>query len=219
MKKQVKIYPFILYFLILILLPFYSYAQERTFGLKGGLNLASLSIEDVSDANILPGFHGGAWVNIPLSGDISLQPELLYSGKGVEAVYDEEFLGIEIAEGETKIRLNYIDIPVYVNYNLSEDFHFFIGPYVGFLLNANINTSAEILDFLDYTNQDKISKDEFKSTDFGLSGGLGFSIDPVSFGFNYSLGLMTVATDESQMEALLESSKNNVIQVFVGIHF
>lgn len=219
MKKRAKKFKTMLYFLILTLLPLTTLAQQRTIGLKGGLSLSSLSIDNVTDSDILPGFHGGAWVNIPLSGDISLQPELLYSGKGVEAVYDEEFLGIEIAEGETKIRLNYIDIPVYVNYNLSEDFHFFIGPYVGFLLNANINTSAEILDFLDYTNQDEISKDEFKSTDFGLSGGLGFSIDPVSFGFNYSLGLMTVATDESQMEALLESSKNNVIQVFVGIHF
>lgn len=219
MKYRNNISKIFITFLVLTFLPFSSTAQNLPFGLKGGLNLSSLSVEDANDSNLLPGFYGGVWTKIVLSENFGIQPELLYSSQGVKATYDEEFLGIPVADGETKLRLNYINLPVYLNYKLSEDFRFFLGPYLGFLLNARMETDADILDFLSYENSDEVDIKEFSSIDAGISGGLGFELKPFVFGFNYNLGLIKVAADESRMERLIGEAKNTNIQVFAGVYF
>ena len=57
------------------------------FGIKGGVNLASLEIDDDTPAtnfntNSKTSFHVGVYGNIPLSDMFRFQPELLYVGGG-----------------------------------------------------------------------------------------------------------------------------------------
>ncbi len=194
-------------------------AQDVGFGVKGGLNLANMTIEDANDKNIRPGFHLGVSAKLPLTDQFAIQPELLYSTKGVEMNYDEDFLGIDIADGESDFKFAYLDIPVYLVFNLSEDFNFHFGPYVGFLLDAEVDTDAEVLDFIDIDDNEDLDRDHFKSTEFGLSGGLGFEFGSFKTGFNYNHGLTQVAEDDDPAEVLLGDAKNNVIQVYVGLLF
>lgn len=194
-------------------------AQENKFGLKGGLNLSSLNIDNADDNNIVPGFHAGFWGRIMLSDVVSFQPEVLYSGKGVKTVYNEDFLGVDVADGETKLNLNYIEIPLHFAYHLSEDFNFHAGPYVGMLMNASVETQGEVLDFIDIDNAEDLDRSEFNTLDYGISVGLGFNVDALMFGFNYSMGLNPVAKDGESMENLLDNAKNRNIQVYVGIMF
>ncbi|HYW95417.1 MAG TPA: porin family protein [Bacteroidales bacterium] len=194
-------------------------AQESKAGIKGGLNLSWLTIDQANDNNIIPGFNAGVWGHLMMNEKFGIQPEVLYSGKGMKAVYNKDFLGFDVADGTTKLNLNYIDIPVYLTYNLAEDFNFHIGPYVGFLMNAHINTDSQILNFMNVNSSDDIDRSKFNTIDYGLAGGLGFSIDPLIFGFNYSIGLNQVAKDGESTEDLLGNAKNNTIQVYAGFVF
>ena len=188
-----------------------AHAQMPQFGIKAGLNLSNMSVDGADDSNILPGFHVGAFTSVPIgTSAFSVQPELLYSTKGMKAEYTES------VTGEATYRLNYIDIPVYLVYNLARDFNFHAGPYVGFLLNAHTEFDSEVVDFLEITSEDE---DYFNSITVGLSAGLGFSLMKFDLGFNYSFGFIPVADENKALEPLLGDAKNNVIQVYVGYRF
>ena len=189
-----------------------------SFGIKGGLNLTTMSVDDVDENNVFPSFHVGFWGKVPISEKFAVQPEVLFSVKGMKAEYDEDFLGVPVVDGETTLKLSYIDVPVYFVYNLSEDFNFHLGPYVSFLLDANLDADNEILGFIDIDNEDDLDKDNFNKVDAGISAGLGFNLNNFLFGFNYNLGLTEVAKEDAA-EALIGDAKNNVIQVYVGLAF
>jgi len=70
----------------------FSKAQDKTdfrdkinFGLKAGLNLSNVydTKGEQFDASAKFGFTGGAFVSIPLGTYIGVQPEILYSQKGI----------------------------------------------------------------------------------------------------------------------------------------
>ncbi|MCG6188339.1 porin family protein [Maribellus maritimus] len=191
------------------------YAQESQSGIKGGLNLSSLTTDGNNDKNLKTGFHAGVYTKIPLSESFAIQPELMYSGKGIKLNYDES----AFADGETKFNLNYIDLPVKLVFNLSEDFEFQFGPYVGYLINANVDTNAEVLDFWNIESNDELNREHFHSLDYGLTAGLGFDLEPLILGFNYNLGLNQVAKDDDASYDILGDAKNSVIQVYVGMKF
>lgn len=188
--------------------------MKASSGIKGGLNLSSLSTDGNDDKNLKLGMHAGVFTKIPLSEVFAIQPELLYSNKGMKINYDES----ATTDGESKFHLNYIDLPVKLVFNLAKDFEFQVGPYVSYLINAKTDTDAEILEYFDIDSEDELDRDHFHTIDYGLTAGLGFDMDPLIFGLNYNLGLNQVAKDEGA-ENMLGDAKNMVIQVYVGIKF
>lgn len=66
-----------------------SKAQESVSGIKGGLNLSSLTTDGNDDKNLKAGFHLGVYNKIPLGASVAIQPELLYSVKGMKLDYNE----------------------------------------------------------------------------------------------------------------------------------
>ena len=62
-------------------------AQDVRFGVKGGLNIATLT-GDVQDASTKVGFHVGGFAEIKVSDKFAVQPELLFSTQGAKS--DEE---------------------------------------------------------------------------------------------------------------------------------
>ena len=191
-----------------------AYAQFTQFGAKAGVNFSNMTIDDSSDKTLKTGFHAGVFGRMGLTESFSLQPELLYTTKGLTNTYDNA-----LAEGEAKFNLNYIEIPINFVYHLAEDFSFQLGPYVGYLLNANVSTSNSLLDFFDIDTNDNIDRDNFKSFDLGLTAGLDFTLDPVILGFKYNLGLVNVGKDNVVSEQLLGDARNTVIQIYAGILF
>lgn len=189
-------------------------AQNSITGIKGGLNLSSLSTDGNSDKNLNPGFHAGVFTKIPLSESLSIQPELLYSGKGIKLNFDES----AVADGEAKFNLNYVDLPVKLVFNLAEDFSFEVGPYVSYLLGANVDTDGEVFG-ADISSEDELDRDHFNTFDYGFTAGLGFDFDPMIVGFNYNLGLKQVADDDDVSYDLIGDAKNMVIQAYVGFKF
>ncbi len=98
-------------------------------GLKGGLNVATLSSPAYnysSDPRISANFGGLA--HIHLSKEFAIQPELLFSGQGAKRTSEGK---------EFKTNLNYLQIPVLLQYLIGTGFRLETGPQFGFLLNAN----------------------------------------------------------------------------------
>ena len=165
-------------------------AQAR-FGLKAGVNIATLGgddLEDVEGKKSNTGFYFGGLVNVPLSTNFAFQPELIYSAKQ----------GIEFNDGaEVNINLGYINIPLMLQY-MSSGFVAELGPQVGFNLTSKAKFDGEEEDF----------DDQIKGIDFGVNVGLGY-ITNSGFGFNarYNLGLSNIG-EESDSDV-----KNRVFQV------
>jgi len=192
----------------------YASAQFTQYGIKGGVNFSNMTIDDADDNSLRTGFHAGFFGKMGFTDGFSLQPEILFSTKGLTRSYDAL-----VASGEAKVNLSYIELPVNLVYNLSEDFAFHFGPYVGYLAAANVSTNNEILGFLDIDTEDDINRDNFKPIDFGLTAGLDFNLERFLFGFKYNYGLTRVAKDAIPANQLLGDARNTVIQIYAGILF
>ena len=164
-------------------------AQEIKFGIKGGLNFASISGDNTKGTDVVTSFNLGLLSEIPISKKFSFQPELMYSGQGYSLKDDT-------------IALSYLNIPLMGKYYLTKGLSVEAGPQVGFLLAAK-NDKTNI-------------KDSFNTVDFGVNFGLGYKLDNgLNFVARYNLGL----TDINNVESSSSKNKNSVFQLSVGYFF
>ncbi len=186
-------------------LPFLAKAQEFHGGIKGGLNLSNLYINDVDDENARVGFHAGLFGQLELADAFAIQPEILYSTKGAKAEYD-----ITVFEGESELNLNYLDIPVLAVFKIGDVFEIHAGPYVGFLLNSKFSTEGDLGD-----DVEELDKDHFSETDFGLSAGAAFGTETLKAGLRYNYGLTEIA-DSDIASTFIGDAKNSALQLYIS---
>src|SRR5215203_329104 len=99
-------------------------AQNAKFGIKGGLNVSTLTDDDDELGSRL-GFNGGLLAHVHLSPQLALQPEIVYSSQGAKYT---------LTSGEEhSLALNYVNIPMQVQYMFDNGFRIQTGPQVGFL--------------------------------------------------------------------------------------
>lgn len=165
----------------------YADAQHNNFGVKAGLNVASLSN---SDSSTLIGFHfGGLAEFMVITEKLSLQPEVLFSTQGAKSDADED------------LKLNYITVPVMFKYYFLEYFSVEAGPRVGFLISAKEGNSDV--------------KDSYNEIDFGVDAGVNYDITKKIFAqLRYDYGIIDVQKGVPSGE---DGSKNGVIQLSVGV--
>lgn len=190
-------------------------AQETSVGLKGGLNLSTISADGGEDKNLKPGFHVGVFTNVGINEAFGFQPELLFSTKGLKINYD----GAIITDGETHFNINYLELPLYLTVDLFETFRFQVGPYVSYLLSANVDTDASVFNYFEINSSDELDREYFNAFDYGLAAGIAFNFDALEVGVNYTYGLNQVAKNDEPSHRLLGDGKNRVIQVYAGIKF
>lgn len=178
-------------------------------GIKGGLNVSNLYVDEVNDENSRFGFNVGLYAQLFSSEFFAIQPELLYSTKGTKTMYDFPLGG----EGSTKFNLNYLEVPVLAVIKLGPAVELQFGPYWGYLLAANITQDGDGGD--DYQELDR---DAFTSWDFGLAGGLGINFGATQIGARYNYGLREIA-DSNAAQAQLGDAKNSCAQLFIAFNF
>jgi hypothetical protein len=176
-------------------------------GIKGGLNVSNLYVNDVDDENARFGFNAGFYGQILSSETFAIQPELLFSTKGTQADYGG------IVNSTVKFNLNYIDLPVLAVIKLGPSAEIHAGPYFSYLVNANIDYSGNI-----GSGNDEINRDNLKSYDWGWSGGLGLNFGGVQIGARYNYGMVKIADSEGARQ-LLDNSKNSVAQLYIAFNF
>lgn len=151
------------------------------FGVKLGANMANITNGDGNKMKF--GINGGIQAQLHLSEMFSVAPEAVYSAQGAKG------------DGDASLNLNYINVPVLLQYNNPSGFFAHTGPQLGFLMSAKSKSGGESVDV----------KDFMKSTDFSWAIGAGFATQS-GFGFNarYNIGLSSLADGSD--------SKNSVIQ-------
>jgi hypothetical protein len=181
------------------------------FGIKGGVNLSNLYVDDVEDENMKVGVNVGVFAKLPVSRGFSIQPELLYTSKGSKLRYNNIF-----GDGEYRFNLNYVELPVLAVFNLGKNFNIHAGPYAALLTSANIkrldNESGDVDDIAD------LDTDNFKRFDYGLVGGVGFDIQNFTIGARYNYGLNEIGDGGIAGEAT-KNSKNSAFTFYIGIGF
>lgn len=210
---------FLLIFVSLVLFAYsYSFAQFSV-GPRMGINLATITSDPDNRDDIVQnlGFQFGAVGNIEFNELLSLQPELLFSQKGIKFKNGSDYI---------KLTTNYLEIPVLIKVSFgSDDFKGFFnaGPYFGYWLSGKSiicfdgKTEKDIYEFDDEgNNQDN-------RLDLGLSfgGGMAFKIGSgnLIFDLRYGLGLADMNKIEGDKPDNYTKSLNRVIGISLGYLF
>ena len=173
-------------------------SQDINFGVKGGVNFASLT-GDTSGLETRTAFHFGIVAEVQISDKFAFQPELLYSSQGAK---DSEF--------DEELKTTYLNIPLMAKYYVAENISIEAGPQIGLLLSAKTEIDGA---------DDEDIKFRFRDVDFGFNFGLGYKLDSgLNFGLRYNLGISNIV---NEVEAFVTDNKinNSVFQISIGYLF
>jgi hypothetical protein len=181
---------------ICLMLVFSNMQAQVKFGPKAGLNLSTMTLSYMGvsiDPTILIGFNVGVLSEIPLSGNLSIQPAILYSTKGSK---------FSVMSEEMQISPSFIEIPVNVVYKFdlgSIKVFLNAGPYAAYGIGGKVDSGGESADIVFGTEE----TDDMKPMDFGLNIGAGIEISRIIISANYGLGLANLApvtTDDEEFK-------------------
>lgn len=177
MKKILLVLSFVLFSL-------HSFSQEALYGVRAGFNISNLDFEPQVPSGIenrhRNGFAIGFFAEYNLSGDLSFAPEIQFSAEGAK----EEF-----------IRIDYIQMPLFLKYKVIESLALGIGPQV----------SLKGHDYED--GQQNLAFSGLVGLEYNLS-------DNFFLDFRYSYGFTNIFDDETNLEA-----KNTNMQIGFGVKF
>jgi hypothetical protein len=153
-------------------------AQQGTtrFGLKGGINLSTITGDNAEVFSSSLGAYFGGLANIPIAVQFSIQPEAMLSFEGTKFNSN----GVS-----GKISASFVNLPVLGQYHPGGGFILQSGPQLGLLLGATQKV----------TNGGSQSvKDQLKSTNFSWVFGAAVQPKgtPVGFNIRYNLGLSNI---------------------------
>ena len=181
-------------------------------GVKAGVNLTNMYVQDVSDENMKVGLNAGFFAKLPLTRGFSIQPELLYSSKGAKETYNNFLQG----SGEYRFNLNYIELPVLAVINVGKNFNIHAGPYISYLASVNIKNMD---DKGNIQGTDELNAENFNRIDYGIAGGFGVDVQNFTLGERYTYGLREIGKSGSLSGDLTKDSKNSAISLYIGFGF
>jgi hypothetical protein len=217
-----------------IMTGFVANAQGNT-QIRGGVNLANVSVNEngrVDQANQLTSFQVGIIGDLPLGSDaISLQPGLLFTGKGSKVQK-----GIAGQTGYFKQTFNpfYIELPVNLVFKaaLGSTTKFFVGagPYIAAGIAGKVKTEGSHVltgnysydTDIQFSNDDPTTFNQEEGTglgvirrfDYGFNGTAGIEGKTTVVGVNYGLGMAKLQSGTNSSAD--NNNKNRVISVTVG---
>ncbi|MDQ6610447.1 MAG: PorT family protein [Bacteroidota bacterium] len=148
------------------------FAQTPKYGIKAGLNLSKLT---QTNADWRTGFNAGFLAHVHITPSFSLQPEVMYSSQGAKYPNNPDL----------KRKLDYIDIPLLLQYNFDNGFRLQGGPQVGFLISAK--------DKLGDVTLNTVSTNNFNAVDFSIPLGLSYlGYSGLGVDARYNLGITNV---------------------------
>ena len=173
---------------------FVAYGQNA-IGIKGGLNIANLSS---FESNPRLSGHGGIFLNHTIRKNLAFQAELLFSGEG-QRYFADGFT----RQGERTIAINYIQLPLMIQYSPIAQLYLEAGPQVGLLISARDRPHG--------SNAVNV-KEQYSTGQVVIGVGLGVkATDELMLYGRYNFGL----TDVSKVRSNIDHS--NVGQVGIAI--
>lgn len=149
---------------------------QATFGLKAGLNVATIipdNDEDLADRGAKLGFTGGVFAEVPVASGFSLQPEVLYTQKGVSRDEPNESIGVD-----------YLEIPVLAKVALPVSEFLDLDVYAGPALAVKLG------------NDDEVDTVRYNSTNLGVAVGAGVASGPFGVDARYTFSVADATEGE-----------------------
>jgi len=188
-------------FALLALLLFTQAAMAQFhLGVKGGANITKVDGKAFRD-EFRYGYHLGGFAEIGLGGRLGIQPEVLWNQYQTRA--DSSFSNVyqnslKISNYQN-VTLNYLTIPVLLNYKLGSLMSLQAGPQFGILLNQSKNLVEN-------------GEEAFSNGDLSLVGGAQIHIAKVRLQGRYFVGLNNVSEISDQ-----NKWKNQGFQLSIGL--
>lgn len=174
---------------------------DSSLGMKGGVNLASLTGDDLAD-DLEPrmGFVAGGFLVFRVSDLLTIQPEFLYTTKG--ATYEED--GYEYTWS-----YNYLEIPALLKLNLlaysDNSPYLIVGPAIAVLLSAEGKVESDMYN-------DSAEIEDVAATEFSAVVGAGFEFNKFILEGRFNFGLSTIDDTSNEYDI-----RHNVISILAGI--
>ncbi|HEV7331258.1 MAG TPA: porin family protein [Flavisolibacter sp.] len=184
-------------FVALLVLAQVSFAQF-SIGIKGGANITKIDGRSFSD-EFKYGYHLGGFATIGLGGKFAIQPEVLLNQVQSKTGTEFEDIYQPALGGNENIKLNYLSIPLMVNYKLLPFLSLQAGPQFGILLDQNKDLLQN-------------GRDAFDKGDFSMLGGAQINLGKLRFSGRYVVGLNNINDIDNQ-----DKWKNQGFQLSLGL--
>ena len=173
--------------LLVVCMPLFVQAQsnygEFKWGLTGGVNFGSMNqLGDADKDKGKAGLVGGAFCKIPLSQKMSIRPELLFHMKGAKLIFYPD-AGRDLGQ----IRLNYVELPVSLDFELRGIFDLHAGVQGAFLLGDSFKLNGEKVD---------VPNDYYNNTEFGFHIGTGIDLGNIGLHVRFHQSLTSFVKDD-----------------------
>lgn len=211
---------------------FSSYAQKSSAILKGGVNLANVSVTDkggIDDAKMLTSFQVGIIADVEIADFLALQPGVVFTGKGSKTQFGD-------ANSATYWRATsnpyYVEVPVNLVFKTpTGDSKFFAGagPYIAMGIAGKNKTEGKYLGVayksesnIEWSNDDPTTLNDeegagfgiMKRFDYGLNGLIGVETSNIVISAQYGLGLAKLQSGSNSGED--NNNKHRVLSFTLG---
>lgn len=185
---------------VLALFVFFAQASMAQFsaGIKAGTNIIKVDGKSFED-EFKYGYHLGGFATIGVGGRFSIQPEVLFNqyqtrtDSSFKAIYQNAF------SGDNDIKLNYLSIPLLLNYKLGSLLSLQAGPMFSILMDQNKNLLQN-------------GQDAFKKGEFAMLGGAQVSLGKIKLNGRYVVGLNNINDIDNK-----DKWNNQGFQLSVGL--
>lgn len=176
-----------------------AYSQSFHLGAKGGANVNKLTGKSFKD-EFSYGYHLGAFAEVGIGKKFSIQPEVLFNqiSHDTSSKFSDIYHNV-LSSNRTNIKLNYLTVPVLLNYKVSNIVTIQAGPQFGIIMDQNKNLLQN-------------GRDAFKKGDLSILGGLQFKLSSFRIYGRYAVGLSNLNDIDNQ-----DKWKSQSFQVGVGL--
>ena len=208
-------------------------AQKSSIILRGGVNLANVTISEngrIDDAKTLTSFQAGFIGDISLGQFISLQPGLLVTGKGSKTQSGETTDANYFKATSNPI---YLEVPLNLvfKFGAKDGPNFFAGagPYLAVGIAGKNKTEGKIFGTpfnsgmnIEWSNDDPTTLDYeegvgfgiMKRFDYGLNGTAGIDLKKAVLSVNYGWGLAKLQSGSGSTDD--DNNKHRVLSFTIG---
>lgn len=174
-------------------------AQKFHLGVKAGANITKLDGKSFKE-EFKYGYNLGGFAEIGLTKKLSFNPEVLFNqySSTLDSNYKSIYQNV-ITSDQSKVKLNYLSIPLLLDYKFLGPIHLQAGPQFAVLMSQDKN-------FL------QNGKNAFKSGDFSLVAGAQIKLAQFRVTGRYIVGLSNINDIDNQ-----DKWKNQVVQLSLGI--
>ena len=183
--------------LLTITVSMLSMAQGLHLGAKAGVNLLKVDGKSFSE-EFRFGYNLGAFAEINFNKKWGIQPEVLWNQTNTRTTGEFSEIYPTSTADIKDVKLNYLSIPILLNYRPIKLLTLQAGPQFGILMDGNKNLLQN-------------GKEAFKKGDFAMLAGAQINLAGVKLGGRYQIGLSNINDIDNQ-----DKWKNQGWQLYAG---